>query len=213
MGQWYRDWYGSPVPGHATGPASGGVTMPPHGPGPGMGGGMDHGGMPHHGPGAQPGAGAAMPGHARSPHAGTFDPDSPIRALTPGEIADIRAGAGAGLARAAELNGYPGPRHVLDLADQLGLSEEQRTVVQAIYDRMAAAAQAAGRRYLEAQERLEQDFRAGTLTAESLPMRMAEVGQRLSELQTVHLGAHLETATLLTPEQLAAYDVARGYVR
>ena len=37
-----------------------------------------------------------------------------IRGLTENEISELRQGHGMGLARAAELNGYPGPRHVLD---------------------------------------------------------------------------------------------------
>jgi hypothetical protein len=39
---------------------------------------------------------------------------SEIRGLTTKEIEDLREGRGMALARAAELNGYPGPRHVLD---------------------------------------------------------------------------------------------------
>ena len=37
-------------------------------------------------------------------------------------MADLRAGRGMGLALAAELNGYPGPAHVLELADKLDLA-------------------------------------------------------------------------------------------
>lgn len=48
-----------------------------------------------------------------------------IKALSGEPVAELRAGEGMGLALAAELNGYPGPRHVLDLANQLGLTDEQ----------------------------------------------------------------------------------------
>jgi len=41
-----------------------------------------------------------------------------------------------GLAKAAELNHYPGPRHVLDLASELKLSEEQRLRIEQIYNTM-----------------------------------------------------------------------------
>lgn len=44
-----------------------------------------------------------------SPYAGL--PAREIKALSPEEIADLAAGRGMGLALAAELNGYPGPRH------------------------------------------------------------------------------------------------------
>ncbi|MDP2956413.1 MAG: hypothetical protein Q8N53_08320 [Longimicrobiales bacterium] len=42
-----------------------------------------------------------------------------------------------GMARPAELNGFPGPRHVLDLADLLALAPDQRSEVQGIFERSA----------------------------------------------------------------------------
>lgn len=49
-----------------------------------------------------------------------------VKALSDQQIADLRAGRGIGMALPAELNGYPGPLHVLELADALGLTPEQR---------------------------------------------------------------------------------------
>ncbi|HXH46834.1 MAG TPA: hypothetical protein VNK51_23725 [Bradyrhizobium sp.] len=49
----------------------------------------------------------------------------PIKALSLQQIDDLRAGRGMGLALAAELNGYPGPSHVLELRDRLGLTVDQ----------------------------------------------------------------------------------------
>ena len=148
---------------------------------------------------------------ADSPYAGRYDLTAPIRALTPEEVAQIERGEGAGFALPAELNGVPGPRHVLDLAHELGLSHEQVTRVQAVYDEMRAAVIPAGRRYLDAERALEEDFRAGTLTEADLPGRVAEVKRLEGELATAHLVAHLQTAKLLTPEQIATYQRLRGY--
>src|SRR5262245_1477224 len=61
--------------------------------------------------------------HAHSPYAGLDSRD--IKALSAEQLADLKAGRGMGLALAAELNGYPGPLHVLELADRLQLSPEQ----------------------------------------------------------------------------------------
>ena len=49
-----------------------------------------------------------------------------IKALSAEEVNQYRAGAGMGYARAAELNRYPGPMHVLELAGPLALTPDQR---------------------------------------------------------------------------------------
>jgi Spy/CpxP family protein refolding chaperone len=110
----------------------------------------------------------------------------------------------------AELNGVPGPRHVLDLAHELSLSHQQRMRVQQIFDAMRAAVMPAGQRYLAAVDALEEDFRAGTLTEESLPDRITEVHRLEGDLAAAHLVAHLQTAQALTAEQIAVYQ-QRGY--
>jgi len=51
-----------------------------------------------------------------------------------------------GFAKAAELNHYPGPKHVLQLADQLQLSEEQRQKRQRVFDEMNSKAINLGKR-------------------------------------------------------------------
>lgn len=68
----------------------------------------------------------------------------PIKALSDEDIAALRKGEGMGMAKAAELNGYPGPKHVLDLAQHLQLTDAQRRDVQAVFDRMSAAAKPLG---------------------------------------------------------------------
>ena len=83
--------------------------------------------------------------------------------------------------------------------------------VRAVYDEMQAAVIPAGRRYLDALRALEEGFRAGTLTEAELPARVAEVHRLEGELAAAHLGAHLETAEILTSDQIAAYNRLRGY--
>lgn len=144
-------------------------------------------------------------------YANRYDSDAPIRSLTPDEISRIERGEGAGFALPAELNGVPGPRHVLDLARELALSDQQEAGVSAIYDEMRAAVVPAGRRYLDALEALEADFRTGALTEAELPDRVAGVKRLEGELAAAHLVAHLKTAALLTPEQTASYNQFRGY--
>ncbi len=65
---------------------------------------------------------SAAVANAQTPYAGMQT--RPIKALSEQQMADLSAGRGMGLALAAELNGYPGPVHVLELADKLNLSPD-----------------------------------------------------------------------------------------
>ena len=116
-----------------------------------------------------------------------------------------------GMAKAAELNGYPGPVHVLTLANELKLTETQRQRVQAIFDRMSAAARPLGAKLVEREEVLDRLFVSGEITADRLAAETAAIGELQGQLRSVHLAAHLETRPLLNPEQIARYQHLRGY--
>lgn len=148
---------------------------------------------------------------ARSSYADAYDPDASIHALNAEEVEQIRQGGGANFALPAELNGVPGPRHVLDLASELDLSLDQQAQIKAVYDRFRADAVPAGERYLAAEQALEEAFRSRTLSEVALPERVAKVSQLEGELVTIHLRAHLQTAQILTPAQISAYNQLRGY--
>jgi uncharacterized protein (DUF305 family) len=209
MRRWYATWYGAAVPTAAPGHRVGERTGSGHHAGGAM---TSSSGSPVHSGPAQRQSSPVAPGHhGRSPYAGQFSGSATIRALSAEEVRQIAAGEGAGMAKAAELNGVPGPRHALDLAAGLGLSARQRTRLQAIYDEMHRHALTAGQRYIRTQEALERDFRAGRLTANALPTRVAEVSRRRGELETIHLAAHLATARVLSPDQVARYSRLRGY--
>ena len=137
---------------------------------------------------------------------------SPIRGLTVAEIDDLRSAHGMGLARPAEINGYPGPRHVLDLADQLALSDEQRTTVQALFTQMQADAMPLGEQFLTRYGELEQSFRDGTASVDSVAALTTQIGQIEGQLRATHLKYHLLTRAILTSEQNTAYARLRGYV-
>src|SRR5215469_16531382 len=87
----------------------------------------------------------AVPGlaqHRSTPYAG--QETRSIKSLSTEDVAALLKGEGMGMAKAAELNGYPGPVHVLALANELKLTESQRQQVQTIFDRMSAAAKPLG---------------------------------------------------------------------
>src|SRR5215475_7342309 len=91
-----------------------------------------------------------------------------IKALSEQQIADLRAGRGMGLALAAELNGYPGPRHVLELAESLHLSDQQRAKIQELFESMKAETIAAGQILIAAERALDQEFAAKRITSHRL---------------------------------------------
>jgi len=134
-----------------------------------------------------------------------------IKALSADDIAALRDGDGIGMAKAAELNGYPGPRHVLALARELQLTKGQAAQVTTIRDRMSAAARPLGDELIERERSLDRLFAQRDITSEQLTTATAAIGDVQGRLRAVHLAAHLETRALLSPEQIAQYEKLRGY--
>jgi Spy/CpxP family protein refolding chaperone len=147
--------------------------------------------------------------HEQSPYTGMQA--RAVKALSDQQVADLRAGRGMGLALAAELNGYPGPMHVLEHAQPLGLTVEQRRRVQGLYDAMKAEAIAAGEKLIEREVALDRAFKERSIDATRLAELSTAIGKMQGELRAVHLKYHLTTAELLTPEQLRHYAELRGY--
>jgi len=134
-----------------------------------------------------------------------------IKSLSGDDIAAMRKGEGMGMAKAAELNGYPGPAHVLQLAAKLGLTEIQQRDVQAIFDRMSAAAKPLGGELIAQEQALDQLFAKGEITPDRLAAATAAIAELQGRLRAVHLSAHLETRALLNADQIARYQQLRGY--
>lgn len=134
-----------------------------------------------------------------------------IKALSEADIAGLRAGRGMSLALAAELNGYPGPLHVLELADALALSPAQVDATRRLLDRMKTSAIAAGEAYIAAERTLDRLFAARTVNEAALGEALARVADAQARLRGVHLQAHLEQVRILGPEQVAEYNRRRGY--
>ncbi len=149
------------------------------------------------------------PADAKSPYAG--QEARTVKSLSQDEIDGYLAGRGMGLARPAELNHYPGPRHVLDMAKELSLTEKQAAATQAIYDQMRASALSLGAAYVKAEERLDTAFARGSIDRTALSTLVQEAARLQGELRLVHLGAHVELRRVLTAEQIASYDALRGY--
>lgn len=144
-----------------------------------------------------------------SPYAG--QPASPVRGLTAQEVSDLLAGRGAGYARTAELNSYPGPRHAIDMARQLDLSAQQLAAAERVFAGMQRAAQRLGTDIVSRERALSEAFAARHIAPAELDARVDSLGALYGRLRATHLRAHLDMTALLTPEQVRVYDRLRGY--
>jgi len=144
-----------------------------------------------------------------APYAG--QDERTIKALAPEHIEGLRTGAGLGYAKAAELNGWPGPLHALELADVLALSADQRREITSIRKAMLAKAKPLGRDLIVAEEALDALFVEGAPDAVTVANATAQVGMIEAELRAVHLTAHIDMKPLLTRHQQMLYAKHRGY--
>jgi hypothetical protein len=150
---------------------------------------------------------AGVPAH--SPYAG--QEDRAIKALSQKEVTDLLDGAGMGYAKAAELNRYPGPSHVLELADALELSAPQRTAIEEILRSHKAEARKLGGDVVELEQRLDALFAKESPSAETVDAAVARLAAAGGLLRASHLKAHVATTKVLAPMQIDSYMELRGY--
>lgn len=134
-----------------------------------------------------------------------------IKALSSEEVEQYLSGAGMGYAKAAELNRHPGPMHVLELADQLKLTAEQRTATAKLMEAHKAEARKIGARLVAAERALDELFRGGAVAGDTLAQAVARTAVLEGEYRLAHLETHRRMRTLLSDAQLARYDALRGY--
>jgi len=154
---------------------------------------------------------AAEPAGADHPQPYAGLQTRPIKALSDAQIDDYRYGRGMSLALAAELNGYPGPRHVLDLAGPLGLTAAQIQQAQAAFDSMRNEAIGLGERIVAEEAALDRLFAEAMATPDSVEALTASIAQMTGRLRFTHLRVHLALRDLLTDAQVVAYETLRGY--
>ncbi len=145
----------------------------------------------------------------QSPYAG--QDLRPIKSLSEREIRSLSAGSGMGFAKLAELNHYPGPKHVLALSDELGLSPLQIAETEALYEKMHQDAVVLGKKLMAAEASLDHNFEDESVNPKTLETALLEIGKIRARLRFVHLEAHLRQKQLLNAEQISKYDRVRGY--
>ena len=134
-----------------------------------------------------------------------------IKALSPEQVADLREGRGMGASLPAEMNGVPGPLHVLELKERLKVTPQQQAALQGITEDMKAAAQRLGEQVIAAEGELDRAFKTRTADEKIIREATGRIASLNGELRATHLVAHLRTRQLLTDQQVTLYNVARGY--
>jgi Spy/CpxP family protein refolding chaperone len=139
-----------------------------------------------------------------------------IKALSQEDIEGLLAGAGTpfgGMAKPAELNGYPGPRHVLDAVEarEFELTSGQQEQIEALYEEMRSEAIGLGEKIIDTEKALDDAFLDGTITEQDLEEKVLESADLYGRLRIVHLKYHLSMMEILTPQQVAQYNELRGY--
>ena len=150
---------------------------------------------------------AAQEGH--SPYTG--QEARGIKALSAEEVQKYLTGAGMGFAKAAELNQYPGPKHVLELAEKLSLSEKQLEQTEAIRVAMAEEAVRLGQLLVAQEAALDRHFAEAVIDEQQLETRVGEIAVLRGQIRSAHLRAHLEMRRVMTPHQIHRYQELRGY--
>ncbi len=144
-----------------------------------------------------------------SPYAG--QEQRTIKALSEQQVSSLLAGHGAGFAKAAELNGYPGPMHVLELADPLGLTPEQRQASERLMTEHKERARALGAKLVNAERELDSLFAQRAATADAVDAATRRVALLQAELRADHLKTHVAQTALLSADQVRRYVALRGY--
>ena len=146
---------------------------------------------------------------AQGPYAG--QQARAIKALSTEETRDLLEGRGMGLAKAAELNRYPGPAHLLELAKKLDLSETDATTIRQVFATMDREARALGVEIVAAEGELDRAFADGKADTATVEALTAKIGALQGRVRAIHLNAHIAVRPLLKDETIVRYDTLRGY--
>ncbi|NNF16138.1 MAG: hypothetical protein HKN70_05280 [Gammaproteobacteria bacterium] len=134
-----------------------------------------------------------------------------IKSLSDDDMRQLKNGEGWGLAKVAELNGMPGPAHLLQMKRQIELTADQERRIQLLFDEMKVRAIALGHQLIDLEAQLNTSFADGTVTTASLDQQLRAIADVRRALRFAHLETHLKTPDILTTRQVAEYNRLRGY--
>ena len=134
-----------------------------------------------------------------------------IKSLSKLDVEELKNGRGWGLAKAAELNGVPGPVHLLEMKKEINLNPEQIEKIEILYQIMKKQAIPLGLKLIELERKLNNHFANGTITLKLLNELLEQIAKVRKKLRFVHLSTHLKTPGILSAEQIELYNKLRGY--
>ena len=137
-----------------------------------------------------------------------------IKSLSSEDIESLETGTGdafGGMAKLAELNGYPGPRHILDLGKELGLTTVQKENITIIYNDMKREALKLGQEILQIEKTANELFANKSISDSELQQLILKSAENYGKLRYIHLTTHLKMIGILSQEQIILYNTLRGY--
>jgi hypothetical protein len=134
-----------------------------------------------------------------------------IKSLSESDINELKNGKGWGLAKAAELNGVPGPVHLLEMKDEISLTDEQVKKIDSVYQKMKMNAVELGEKLIGLEFELNAHFANRTINDNLLMELLAKIEDTHKKLRYIHLSAHLETPLIVSEKQIKLYNKLRGY--
>ncbi len=155
-------------------------------------------------------AGGCASGHGSHSHYAGQEKRE-IKALSEEDIKNYLAGNGMGFAKTAELNGFPGPKHILENEGKLELTGEQKKKVETSFKAMKAEAIELGKEIVEKEKEFDKLFGQNKIDNHGLTEKTQEIARLKGDLRNVHLRTHLEMKKVLSDEQVKKYNELRGY--
>jgi Spy/CpxP family protein refolding chaperone len=134
-----------------------------------------------------------------------------IKSLSESDIDELTFGKGWGLAKAAELNGVPGPKHLLEMKDEIALTENQIMKIETVFKDMQNKAIKLGKELIELERELNDLFASRTVNDTLLKESLNKIEATHKQLRYIHLAAHLETPSIVSEKQIQLYNELRGY--
>ncbi|HLT76258.1 MAG TPA: Spy/CpxP family protein refolding chaperone [Ferrovibrio sp.] len=111
----------------------------------------------------------------------------------------------------AERNLFPAPHTAIFLANDLGLSQDQRLRLHELQQALDAEIATIGRRIQAEEARLDRAFMDNVIDIGRIDGLTARIGALQAQRRAARLRAHLATRDLLSPEQLLRYAELRGF--